>query len=161
MTGRAVLLLVRETTLDADRQMAAALRYADDHGLTVTAVTADEHGAVDTIVAAEAAVLLCAVEPLGGGLPAWIGARVEAAGGELVVVRRNTAMARAADGAETRLIRTALINSGGDIPGVADLLGLPRERVQHVAQGMRPTRAPDVPRPRRLYVVGSKEEAHQ
>lgn len=141
MSARAVLLLIQRTSLDDVRQMAACLRYADDHRLVVVGVTADEHGAVDMIVNGEASVLLMAVEPLGGGLPAWIGARVAECGGQLVVVRRNPLRARAVDDAETRLIRTALANSGGDIPGVAALLGLPRERVRAVAQGTRHAQA--------------------
>lgn len=141
MSARAVLLLIRQTSLDDVRQMAACLRYADEHGVAVVGVTADEHGAVDMIVSGEVSMLLCAVEPLGGGLPAWIAARIAECGGELVVVRRNPLRARAVDDAEKRLIRTALANTGGDIPGVAALLGLPRERVRAVAQGMRHAQA--------------------
>lgn len=150
MNARAVLLLIQRTSLDDVRQMAACLRYADDHRLVVVGVTADEHGAVDMIVNGEATVLLVAVEPLGGGLPAWIAARVEECGGELVVVRRNPPLARAADNAETSLIRTALANSGGDVELVARLLGLPVERVAAIA-------SVTVRRPRRLHIDELKE----
>lgn len=131
--ARAVLLLIEETTLGPDRQMRACMAYADQHHLEVAALTTSQHGAVGTVTAGLVSVLLCAVEPLGGGLPQWVYTQVEKCGGRLLVVRRNAPRARAADDAEKALIRAALTNSDGDVDLVARLLGLPADRVRAMA----------------------------
>lgn len=154
MSARAVLLLIRQTTLDDQRQTAAALGYANAHDLAVVGVTHEPRGAVDMVAAGEAAVLMCAVEPLGTGLPPWIAARVAECGGQLVIVRRNSYTARAVDTARAEMIRGAVERSGGDVELVARLLGVPLEEVRAVLVKER--------RPQRLRTpVSERKEVYQ
>jgi hypothetical protein len=131
----AVLLLLDVNGLPSERQNRVAFLYASTHDLAVVALV--RRGRVDDAVASvrvgRAQVVLAALAPPDVAVRASLERDVEAVGGRVTYVRQ-TQRPPNADEAEVALIAGALTNTAGNVELVAQVLGLPVERVRLVAR---------------------------
>lgn len=121
----AVVLLLLDG-LDDLRQERVSLRYANDHNLSIAALTHDPAGALALVADGVASAVLCAVEIAGGALDEALGA--------VKVYYARRAEHRDERDVRADLVRVALANSANDYRLVSRLLGMSETAVRAVAR---------------------------